>query len=73
MKNLLLCKELCVQCTAEKFFLLEIPTNKKPGKKAKKKIETFGFNTFIINPCLNNCAVVLFSTLPFTKIIESSD
>ena len=26
--------------------------NKKPGKKAKKNMATFGFNTFIIKPFL---------------------
>ena len=34
--------------------------NKNPGKNAKKNIETFGFNTFIKNPCLKSCVMVFF-------------
>ena len=36
--------------------------NKKLGKKAKKKIETFGFKTFIKNPCINSCSGVFFNS-----------
>jgi len=48
--------------------LSKISLNRNPGKKAKKKIATLGFNTFMINPFLNRlnnplvvCEVVLIS------------
>lgn len=34
--------------------------NKNPGNRAKKKMVTLGFNTFIVNPILNNCRSVFF-------------
>ena len=36
--------------------------NKNPGNNARKKMDTFGFKTFIMNPCLNNCDLLFFVT-----------
>ena len=46
--------------------------NKNLGKKAKKKIVTFGFKTFIKKPVLNNCDIVFLGTLSTEIRISSS-
>ena len=37
-----------------------VSENRNPGNKARKKMVTFGFKTFIKNPMRNNCAGVFF-------------
>ena len=50
-----------------------VSLKRNAGKKAIKKIETFGLITFMINPCLKSVNIGLLSLVEFLVLIISVD